>query len=79
MSAPEYETIGLLGTSLGIFDLDQIALWNRLCGRLGIDTISAGGTLAWVMEATAKGLVKSDLAFGQVAGIGPGPLKILPR
>ncbi len=69
MSAPEYETIGLLGTSLGIFDLDQIAQWNRLCGRLGIDTISAGGTLAWVMEATAKGLVKSDLAFGQVAGI----------
>ncbi len=69
MSAPEYETIGLLGTSLGIFDLDRIAQWNRLCGSLGIDTISAGGTLAWVMEATAKGLVKSDLAFGQVEGV----------
>lgn len=69
MSAPEYETIGLLGTSLGIFDLDLIALWNQLCGRLGMDTISAGGTLAWVMEATAKGLVKSELAFGRVAGI----------
>ncbi|MBA3012832.1 MAG: aldehyde ferredoxin oxidoreductase family protein [Proteobacteria bacterium] len=69
MSAPEYETIGLLGTSLGIFDLDLIAQWNQVCGRLGMDTISAGATLAWVMEAASKGLVKSDLAFGTAAGI----------
>ena len=60
LSAPEYETIGLLGTSLGIFDLEYIAQWNLTCGRLGMDTISAGGTLAWVMEATNKGLIDSD-------------------
>jgi len=68
-SAPEYETIGLLGTSLGIFDLEQIARWNRICGRLGMDTISAGGTLAWVMEATENGFIDTDLKFGSPDGI----------
>lgn len=69
LSAPEFETIGLLGTSLGIFDLEKIAEWNAICGRLGMDTISAGGTLAWVMEATAEGLLDSGLAFGDANGI----------
>lgn len=69
MPAPEYETIGLLGTSLGIFDLDTIAQFNQVCGKLGLDTISTGGTLAWVMEAASKGLVKSDLKFGCEQGI----------
>jgi len=69
LSAPEYETIGLLGTSLGIFDLNHIARWNRVCGRLGLDTISAGGTLAWVMEATEKGLVDTELKFGSPQGV----------
>lgn len=69
LSAPEFETIGLLGTSLGIFDLDIIAELNQVCGRLGIDTISAGGTIAWVMEAAQKGLINSDLKFGSADGI----------
>ncbi len=69
MSAPEYETIGLMGTSLGIFDLDVIAEFNLICGRLGLDTISAGGTLAWVMEAASKGLIQSNLKFGEKEGI----------
>ncbi|MCP3900358.1 MAG: hypothetical protein GY707_11670 [Desulfobacteraceae bacterium] len=69
MSVPEYETIGLLGTSLGIFDLDIIAQFNNVCSKLGLDTISTGGTLAWVMEAASKGLIKSDLKFGSEQGI----------
>jgi len=69
MPVPEYETIGLMGTSLGIFDIDIIARFNQICGRLGLDTISAGGTLAWVMEAASKDLIKSDLKFGSSDGI----------
>ncbi len=69
MPVPEYETIGLMGTSLGIFDIDIIARFNQVCARLGLDTISAGGTLAWVMEAASKGLIKSDLKFGSSDGI----------
>lgn len=66
---PEYETVGLLGTNLGIFDSEAIARFNNLCGRLGLDTMSAGGTIAWAMEATAKGLFASDLAFGSIQGV----------
>lgn len=63
-SVPEYETLVLLGTSLGIFDPSEISRFNKICDQKGLDTISAGGTLAWVMEATQKGLVKTNLEFG---------------
>ncbi len=66
---PEYETIGLMGTSLGIFDIDTIAEFNQVCTRFGLDTISTGGTLAWVMEAASKGIIESDLKFGSSKGV----------
>jgi aldehyde:ferredoxin oxidoreductase len=69
VSAPEYETVALLGSNLGVFDMDRIAEWNGICGRMGLDTISAGGTLAWVMEASEKGMVQSPLKFGSPEGV----------
>ncbi len=66
---PEYETVGLLGTNLGVFDPDLVALWNEQCGRLGLDTISCGGVLAYVMEASEKGLISSRLRFGSPHGV----------
>lgn len=69
MPSPEYETLALLGSNLGIFDTDWIAEWNRICGAMGMDTISAGATLAWVMEAAEKGLIESPLKFGSPEGI----------
>jgi len=67
--APEYETVSLLGANIGIFDPVKIAEWNELCGKYGMDTISVGNIIAWVMEATEKGLVKSDLKFGSSVGV----------
>jgi aldehyde:ferredoxin oxidoreductase len=66
---PEYETVGLLGTNLGIFDPDRLSAFNDVCNRMGMDTISAGGVLAWVMEAGERGMVKTALKFGQPEGI----------
>ncbi len=66
---PEYETIGLMGSNLDIFDPVQIVEWNELCSKYGLDTISTGGTLAWAMEATEKGLIKTNLKFGSPAGV----------
>ena len=66
---PEYETVSLLGANIGIFDPVKIAEWNELCGKYGMDTISVGNIIAWVMEATEKGLVKSDLKFGSPNGV----------
>ena len=67
--APEYETVSLLGANIGIFDPVKISKWNELCGKYGMDTISVGNIIAWVMEATEKGLLKSDLKFGNPDGI----------
>ncbi len=66
---PEYETIGLLGSNLDIFDPVVITEWNELCSKYGMDTISLGGTLAWAMEATVKGLITTNLKFGSTAGV----------
>jgi aldehyde:ferredoxin oxidoreductase len=76
LPAPEYETVALLGSNLGVFDIEKIAEWNRICGKMGMDTISAGGTLAWVMEAAERGLVQSDLKFGSPEGVSQALLDI---
>ena len=65
LPVPEYETTGLLGSNLEIFDPVLIAEWNDVCGKLGMDTISAGGTISWAMEATEKSLFNSELKFGK--------------
>ncbi len=66
---PEYETIGLLGPNIGIFDPEAINEWNDICGRMGMDTISAGATLSYYMEAGEKGLVSTKLEFGSPGGV----------
>jgi len=58
-----------MGTNLEIFDSNLIAKWNWICSELGMDTISTGAILSWVMEATEKGLLKSNLKFGNPEGI----------
>ena len=47
----EYENIGLLGSNLGICDLDQIARLNYSCNDIGLDTIETGATIGVAMEA----------------------------
>ena len=54
---PEYETIGLIGANLGIYDLKVIAKANYLCNEYGIDTMSFGGTIATAMEMFEKGYI----------------------
>ncbi len=44
-SALEYETLAMLGSNLGIDDLDIIAELDRYCDELGIDTIETGNTI----------------------------------
>ena len=69
LSMPEYETVTLMGSNLGIFDSAAIAEWNRICGETGLDTISTGATLGFVMEAAEKGLIDSRLRFGSKEGV----------
>ena len=57
---PEYETIGSLGSLCDIDDLEAVLYANQLCGAYGIDTISTGVTIAWLMECFEKGLLTSE-------------------
>jgi len=52
---PEYETIFAFGSMLGIAHAPSIAKANDLCDLLGMDTISLGVTLAFVVEALERG------------------------
>jgi aldehyde:ferredoxin oxidoreductase len=67
---PEYETIGLMGSSCGIGDLAAIAHANQICNENGVDTIACGGTIAFAMECYEKGIITKeqtgglDLKFG---------------
>lgn len=57
----EYETIGLVGSNLGIDNLDVIARINAECNELGLDTIEVGAAIGVAMQG---GL----LLFGDGAG-----------
>lgn len=66
----EYETIAALGPRCGVNDYKAIAMANYYATLYGIDTISAGGTVASAMEWYEKGIIgleetdQLDLKFG---------------
>ena len=62
---PEYETLWALGSNCGVDDLEPIIRANYICNELGLDTISAGGTISAAMELYEKGFIpKEDLGVG---------------
>ncbi|WP_258361143.1 aldehyde ferredoxin oxidoreductase family protein [Moorella sulfitireducens (nom. illeg.)] len=54
---PEYETAAAFGPNCLNDDVEAILKCNELCNRFGLDTISVGATIAWVMECYEKGLL----------------------
>lgn len=71
-AGPEYETLGMFGGSCMVSDLAAIAKANELCNRYGIDTISVGAAVAFLMELWEKGLVGAG-DLGEEAGRCPEP------
>jgi aldehyde:ferredoxin oxidoreductase len=61
---PEYETIAALGSLCLNDDLSAISLANQLCNDYGIDTISAGVAIAFLMEASEKGFIDQEISWG---------------
>ena len=61
----EYESLFALGSLCGVSDPDAVLRASRLCDELGIDTISAGGTIAFAMECVERGWLDEPwLTFG---------------
>jgi aldehyde:ferredoxin oxidoreductase len=76
VSPVEYETIGLVGSNLGIESLDEVARINYLLNDIGLDTIEVGAALGVAAQAAlmqfgdskrAKELVQ-EIAEGTVLG-----------
>ena len=72
---PEYETIVSFGPNLLNDDLAAITRLGELCDRLGMDTISAGGTIGLAFHLFEKGsITKKDtsgliLEWGNIAAV----------
>ena len=66
----EYESLFALGPLCGVDDPNTVIRAAAICDDLGMDTISAGVTIAWAMECFDKGLLSTndtggiDLSFG---------------
>jgi aldehyde:ferredoxin oxidoreductase len=61
----EYESLFALGSLCGIGDPDVVLRASRRCDELGLDTISAGGTIAFAMECVERGWLDEPwLRFG---------------
>ena len=85
----EYENLFALGSLCGVSDAEAVLSASKKCDELGLDTISAGGTIAFAMECVERGLLDAPwLKFGDgaallraldqiVDGSGLGPLLAL--
>ena len=61
----EYENLFALGPLCEISDPNIVLRASKLCDELGIDTISAGGTIAFAMECVERGILDASwLRFG---------------
>lgn len=60
----DYENVGMLGADIALGDLRKVAVLNRLCDMYGIDTISMGSNIAFLMEASEKRLIEERIEWG---------------
>ena len=66
----EYENVFALGPMCGVSDPDAVLAASGRCDDLGLDTISAGGTIAWAMECAERGLIDAPwLRFGDADAV----------
>ena len=73
---PEYETSNTLGAMCGVSDLNAITMANYLCNEFGLDTVSAGSTIAFAMECYEKGILTDDQTDGLEIKFGDADLVV---
>jgi aldehyde:ferredoxin oxidoreductase len=65
----EYESLFALGPLCGVDEPEAVLGASRRCDELGLDTISAGGTIAFAMECGERGYLPAVPRFGDAAGV----------
>jgi len=66
----EYESVWSMGANIGVNNLDDIALMNRLCDDYGLDTIDVGVALGVLMDAGLFKAGDSKAAISLIEEIG---------
>ncbi|MEW5749024.1 MAG: aldehyde ferredoxin oxidoreductase C-terminal domain-containing protein, partial [Candidatus Thermoplasmatota archaeon] len=61
---PEYETLAAFGSMCLNDNLPSIVKFNDICNRYGLDTISAGATVAFAIECYENGLLSKQETDG---------------
>jgi len=67
---PEYETSAAFGMLLLNDNLESIVKANDICNRYGLDTISAGATIAFAVECYENGIISKEDTGGIELGWG---------
>jgi aldehyde:ferredoxin oxidoreductase len=73
---PEYETVNTLGALCGVSDMNAVTMANYLCNENGLDTISAGSTIAFAMECYERGILTKEQTGGRALQFGDAPLVV---
>ncbi|MBS7248027.1 MAG: aldehyde ferredoxin oxidoreductase family protein [Candidatus Jordarchaeales archaeon] len=60
LDGPEYETMALLGSNLGVSNVDDLVAAHYLCDHYGMDAISAGVVVGFAIECAQRGLLTLD-------------------
>lgn len=58
---PEFESISALGSRCDNGNLESILVANTLCNRFGLDTISTGDVISFIMECYEKKLLNKNI------------------
>jgi aldehyde:ferredoxin oxidoreductase len=72
---PEYETLASFGSMTLNDDIESIIKLNEICNRAGLDTISAGSSIAFAVECFENSILTTadtdgiDLHWGNAEGV----------
>ena len=64
VDGPEYETIAGCGSNWGVWDPEWVLEANFYCDTYGLDTISVGTGIAFVMECYEEGILNKEITDG---------------
>jgi len=82
---PEFETLAMLGSNLGVKKLEEIIILMKLFDTYGMDTISGGNSIGFAMECYQRGILTKgdvdglDLSWGNYETISKLTKKIAYR
>jgi aldehyde:ferredoxin oxidoreductase len=64
VKGPEYEAMFAFGGSCRITNVEMVITANALCDEFGVDSISAGASIAFAMELYERGILTRDDLYG---------------